>query len=601
VFSLLLVGVWVCWLLAAANAWATTNYTWTGKGETSDPNWSSPINWEGGSAPSGSVGMLDFPEVQCLGTRTPEQLCPSVNDVTGLKVNAISLALAENYKFSGDAITLGAGGVTASTVSQTDNPYSYFNFPVALSAPQVWSLNGGPGESPSFLVLDGDLSGEAAGLGIHFDSPTYLYFEDNAEVGPVDVTGTGSLVLGEAQLTSKSAVGSLDATDGQAVTLHEHAGLFAFDGKVGPLTAAEHNQIELGVAQYPGILAVDGPLTLGSTSALTFITKEGETIGTGYSQLSASGAVKLAGASLHLDDEFCALTPGTVETLITTTGSLEGTFRNTPNGATIPIECLYGGNPSTVMINYSAHDVTATVETAGGGERDTPPEFGRCLKVPAEKEGTKTVYHGGFTTAACLVASSTKTGKYEWHAHAEKYHFTLTGGAITLKTVAGKRVVCATASGSGEYQASDDRVAISSKFFGCGSNGTKCTTPGLAEGELEPHYLEGPFGWEDKATKKVALALHAPGQSSFVTYSCGDGTPTTITGTVLVPVKADTMQTTSVLPFKALEGVQKPEQLEGEEDEVLTASVNGEAFGQLGLTASLKLVNEEAIEINAAV
>ena len=50
----------IAMLLVPAVAGAATSFTWTGEGPI-NPGWSSPEDWEGGSAPSGEVGTLTFP------------------------------------------------------------------------------------------------------------------------------------------------------------------------------------------------------------------------------------------------------------------------------------------------------------------------------------------------------------------------------------------------------------------------------------------------------------------------------------------------------------------------------------------------------------
>jgi hypothetical protein len=74
-----------------------------------------------------------------------------------------------------------------------------------------------------------------------------------------------------------------------------------------------------------------------------------------------------------------------VDTLVTTTGSLTGTFGGIPDGTTIPLQCSAAGTPPTVKINYSAHAVTATVETAGS----TPKEEAARKHHEEEAAATK--------------------------------------------------------------------------------------------------------------------------------------------------------------------------------------------------------------------
>jgi hypothetical protein len=232
------------------------------------------------------------------------------------------------------------------------------------------------------------------------------------------------------------------------------------------------------------------------------------------------------------------------------------------------------------------------------------PEYGRCLKVAGEKQGTKTVYHGGFTATTCLVKSGTKTGQYEWYSGVLKAGFTTTlkEGVVKLETVTKNKATCKTESGKGQYSGTRNVASVTVRFTGCESSGHKCTTSGLAEGELETKTLEGVLGWEVKAKKKVALDLDPVGKTGpFMEYRCTGGVPTTITGAILVPVTVDKMLGTITVKYAATAGKQKPEHLEGGPSEVLTASLNGEVFEQIGETATLTQVNEEAVEINAVV
>ncbi len=233
-----------------------------------------------------------------------------------------------------------------------------------------------------------------------------------------------------------------------------------------------------------------------------------------------------------------------------------------------------------------------------------PPDFGRCVKVTSVKEGGKTVYYGGFTTATCIEASGTHTGKYEWYPGVVKAHFTtaLTKSMVTLETVTKRKVTCKWETSAGEYNGTKEVANVVFKLTGCESGGEKCTTPGLAEGELETETLEGELGWENKALKKAAIDLHPVGKTgTMMDYSCAGGVPTKITGAVMVSVKTDKMLGTAPLNYRQTAGKQKPEHSEGGQTEVLTASLNEEAFQQAGLRASLTQVNEEAVEINTAV
>jgi hypothetical protein len=240
--------------------------------------------------------------------------------------------------------------------------------------------------------MDGEISGATNTLGIDITHPTVLYFEADAEVGAVSVAGMGTIAIGEGEPPGDPYhLGSLNASDDNPISLLEEAGLFAMDGDIGALTAVEHNTIQLGLDQAPGNLAVEGNVTFNSGATLvTFINNEGTVAGS--SELTAKGTVALAGAALHLRDAKCELLePGAVDTLVATTGAITGTFKDVPNGTTIPLECEGEGRTPTAMINYRAHEVTATIETPGATPSEREEEA--AAKKRAEEEAVATKKH----------------------------------------------------------------------------------------------------------------------------------------------------------------------------------------------------------------
>jgi hypothetical protein len=301
----------------------------------------------------------------------------SENNVSGLSVNAISIDDGVNYNITGNVITLGAGGLTAAPSANDCSPPTFcgpqLRTPITLGASQTWSITGGSANQQ--LNMSAAVTGATDSLGINFASNTFLGIGvgSSVEVGAVTVAGSGYVALFGT---------SLNGGDGNAVGIKSGAGLFAaFSGsKVGPLTSTGgHTVVGQGVSP-DGTLAVVGGLTLDSASFLTFyIDHSGMTPGTDYSQLTATGAVNLADAHLTLADgaesvggkSKCAvLKPGDVDTLLTTTSSLAGTFAGVPNGTTVPLSFCppgVGGNLPTVKVNYTAKTVTATVLTSGGG------------------------------------------------------------------------------------------------------------------------------------------------------------------------------------------------------------------------------------------
>ena len=101
--------------LTAARA-AADDYTWAGAATGANSgDWSNTINWAGGVAPSGTVGTLDFPQLTsaaCTGSSYEAACYDSVDDITGISANALSVDDSQPYDISG-SISLGAGGLTA--------------------------------------------------------------------------------------------------------------------------------------------------------------------------------------------------------------------------------------------------------------------------------------------------------------------------------------------------------------------------------------------------------------------------------------------------------------------------------------------------------
>ena len=390
-----------CALLLAAPVSAAADFTWSGAapaGTGLGPlDWSNRTNWVGGTAPSGSVGTLDFPQLTssaCTASPPTDTCYGTHNDIIGLDVNelAINDRLGDAYSLSGDGITLGAGGLTASP-SGTSVPGEFgasgIFLPITLGATQSWSINGGSG-NPSLAILGG-VSGAAAGLTVNLNQPTPTYpggtleLGGDVEVGNVSLDGTGgTLFVGD-----PSFAGSLNASDGNTITVSTRvlldasantatAGALTVDGSVGVGDDAE-------TTPAGSLSAVSA--TFNSGSSLAFgIVDTGTTAGTDYGQLTSAGAVNLAGANLSISsDTFnqgqltgCLGLPfGQVYTLISTTGTLTGTFANVPNGGFIADSC--NGSTTDYRINYnetgSPQTVTATVASftwTGGGGAGSP-------------------------------------------------------------------------------------------------------------------------------------------------------------------------------------------------------------------------------------
>lgn len=223
----------------------------------------------------------------------------------------------------------------------------------------------------------------------------------------------------------------------------------------------------------------------------------------------------------------------------------------------------------------------------------SPPEFGRCIKV---ETGT-----GKYDNAGCSKEGG--EGKYEWYPGLEKTKFATTGGEATFEGAYGAVVHCKSESGEGAYSGQKTVAGMVMKLNECveplvGS----CSTAWAASGEVVTHTLTGVLGVEETSGEgpsknKIALSLSPAGGVLFEAGCGGSSVP--VRGSVLVPVKANTMALTSKLKFKAKLGKQEPEEFEGGPKEVLEGSFYGHPFEQTGLTLTIEQANEEKVSISS--
>ncbi len=341
--------------LAGPSLASATDYTWSGAGNSQ--LWSNGTNW-GGVAPSGSVGTLTFPDLSgvsaCTSSPPTEACYQSFNDVSGITANALSIT-GGPYNLSGNGITLGTGGITAAAGSGA-LPFASLSTPLALSGPQTWSVSG---ES---LSINGNVTGSSQALALQGTGGSFDDVSD-IEVGPI-TAATGADVL-----LSGPGTPLLNWTDGNPVTFNS-AWLEIYEpAKTGPISMTGSSHLT-GSPDAAQTLTVNGGVSFSSGTVVDEnILSSGTTAGTNYSQLTASGAVDLGGASfaVHGGSGACpTLNVGDVDTMIQTTGSVSGTFSGLPDGSVVSLVSCSGSAP-TVRINYTAHTVTATVVTAGGG------------------------------------------------------------------------------------------------------------------------------------------------------------------------------------------------------------------------------------------
>lgn len=342
-------------------------FVWTGASLGSF--WSDASNWALG-APRGTVGALRFPT---LAPGSCAVCYASRNDVIGLTAGALSIDDGAPYLISGNALTLGGGGITANTTNVNNGQNSpTLGLPLTLAAPQTWSISTAGGSSNfSGLTIAADVSGAASALTMDLSQTAELNLRAaDVEVGPVTITGPGTLPGLSANpngSVSLDAAARLNATNGNPV--HVIRATLGGRGTVGPLTATGGR-----IEPFGGTLSVAGGITLDSASEVQL---EIDGPGAADSSLSATGRVDLAGASLRLGSTDCR--PGQAHTLITTTGSLVGRFAGLPGTTTVPILAPVAcPAQDKVTVFYTPHSV---IVTTLGGAGPTGVTTGPALDV----------------------------------------------------------------------------------------------------------------------------------------------------------------------------------------------------------------------------
>jgi hypothetical protein len=399
----------VALLLLPATAGATTSFTWEGEGP-SGSQWSNAANW-GGTAPSGKVGTLTFPwltNTACTSEPETGTCYTSANNVAGLEATELAVDDGANYFINlgaglgaGEGLTLGAGGIRAYTSAHDDGlgGATIADATITLAAPQTWTVVGSSGFEALFLDHV-EVPGSSDAVGINLVEFGFLSLNDGTDIeaGEVSLSGAGQVYLEHGT--------SLDAADHSEVNVDSGTLLTAADASAGPVDVPG-GTLEVGQPGNPGTLGVEGNATFsGAGTYRTDLNKAGTAAGSDYSQMVVTGNVGLGEATLSLEDGYTSeeagcneLNPGDVDTLITATGSISGTFKGVSNGETISLSCGAVGVPPTVEIHYGEHQVTATVKTPGSSKAISKAEE-EAAKKKAEEETTSAKRRGEEEAAA---------------------------------------------------------------------------------------------------------------------------------------------------------------------------------------------------------
>lgn len=386
-------------------ALAAPDYTWSGEDSAAADGWSNGANWQGGSAPSASsaIGTLSFPTLgrsSCFAAAPAEACFVSTNDLTGLSVEQLSLDDADDhYTLGGDGFSLGSGGLVTTNFAGSGG-FAVVTAPIELSASQTWNVSSGPGGGDG-LSINGALSGSTANLTVQLRDAGYFNlggFATNATDNEV-----GNVIV-EAEASERGLPFILDDDlndhDGQSLTVR-NVQFNAPDVSIGPLIS-EGSIVELGSYVPATVTWLDtGGASFDTESELRLNLGEhgGTEAGVDYSQLRATGNVELGDATFRLVGNNCPDPPaGQVITLITSTGSLSGTFSNAPNGSTVTALCGFGPKYH-ITYNASSEPQTVTATATGETEYTEPPkETSTGSEPPPTKETHETTTTSTATT-----------------------------------------------------------------------------------------------------------------------------------------------------------------------------------------------------------
>jgi hypothetical protein len=232
----------------------------------------------------------------------------------------------------------------------------------------------------------------------------------------------------------------------------------------------------------------------------------------------------------------------------------------------------------------------ASVAAAAG------PEFGRCLKVAAGS--------GEFGNAGCTKTGGSK--RYAWQSGVTLGFSTSMVGTARFEAGA-EAIVCTAQSGNGELSGASGLSGVHLTVRGCTIEGFPCESLGDLEGEISTNTLEGALGVIKAspgapAKDKIGLDLFPKDHAGlfFSEYRCGS-ILNAVSGSIIVPLKANKMRMTTTLKYAAKKSRQKPEAFEGAAQDVLFRAVAGNAPEQTGATLTLALTSEEPVEVRAGV
>ncbi len=274
------------------------------------------------------------------------------------------------------------------------------------------------------------MTGSSSALGVTLANSGYLALSHpGAEVGPVSISGANASAPSP---YSNGVVIAADINGGNhnAVSLShvvlsddpQRDGLPATI-TTGPLRAQGANLVIGGTESPDAILSVSGGASLAANDVTDFsLIQDGSTPSADFSQLQATGNVSLGG-QLNLSEGGdgsgnCLISIGDTATVVTTSGTLSGTFANAVDGATIPVQSACTNPPAgglAAVIHYTANSVTATVVAGGGtsttlSASPTNPNTNQTVTLSAQVTDGTPLYAGPAGTVAFRDGTQTIAG-----------------------------------------------------------------------------------------------------------------------------------------------------------------------------------------------
>jgi fibronectin-binding autotransporter adhesin len=295
-----------------------------------------------------TAGDATFDVTPAASNLTLSGVISGANSLIKTSAGTLTLSGANTFGAAGESVTISGGVLSINADATLGNAANTVNIgggtlqatatfasarDIAIGAGNA-TLDVTP--AASGLTLSGVISGANALTKI--SAGTLTLSGANTYFGATSITG-GSLLVD----------GSLAA--GSAVTINAGATLGGAGTINGSVTGAGGTLSAGDLVSTTAVLNT-GPVSFSATSTLS-VQLNSTVVGTGYDQISVTGAVNLANCTLNAAVGYTAA-GGDAFTLITSTGALTNTFTGLPNNSTVTL----GGQ--NFVITYTANSVVLT-------------------------------------------------------------------------------------------------------------------------------------------------------------------------------------------------------------------------------------------------